>query len=198
MADKSDEDFLKHLGLDKESLKNKPPPKTQTKPIIPASQKSVTQVTKPKKTNSFKDLVEKNLSGLDQLDKISIKEKVGNNIEPTSKKIKKSKAQAKGNKKANKNLFVKPEDTLDLHHLTVAKSIQKCTHFIQYSFIRKMETVLIITGKGLHSEDGQGILKTEIRSFLNGHPLVEGTSQAPFNMGGEGAILVYITKNTGV
>jgi len=49
---------------------------------------------------------------------------------------------------------VLPRHRVDLHGLTAAEAVRKTEHFLQNSRYAGIPSVLVITGKGLHSKDG--------------------------------------------
>lgn len=85
----------------------------------------------------------------------------------------------------------KPDQVLDLHQLTVAKAMTQIHWTIQRMLLAKERTLLIITGKGLHSENGP-VLRTEVVHWLSHSPLVKSFRPAPSKLGGSGAQLVEI------
>lgn len=85
----------------------------------------------------------------------------------------------------------RPDEVLDLHQLTVAKAMTQIHWTIQRMLHARQTTLLIITGKGLHSENGP-VLKTEVVHWLSHSPLVKSFGPAPSKLGGSGAQLVEI------
>jgi len=87
-----------------------------------------------------------------------------------------------------------PEDELDLHGLTVDEATSKVLFFLQNAIYRGFSTVLLITGKGLHSA-GDPVLRRATERFLNEkkEQVVEW-GVAPRRYGGEGALVVFLRK----
>lgn len=70
-----------------------------------------------------------------------------------------------GQKKIVKHRHPRPHVELDLHGCTAAEAERKTTSFIVSSRHRRLKTVRIITGKGLHS-DGYAVLPGVVESGL--------------------------------
>jgi DNA-nicking Smr family endonuclease len=90
---------------------------------------------------------------------------------------------------------LKPEDELDLHGLNVAEASAKIRFFLQDSIYHGFQTVLIITGKGLHSNDGP-VLRQAMEKLLD--QLCEQVVEwgvAPRRYGGSGALVVFLRKS---
>ena len=87
-----------------------------------------------------------------------------------------------------------PEDELDLHGLTVAEATAKVPFFLQNAIFQGFSTVILITGKGLHSE-GDPVLRSAMERLLNEkkEQVVEW-GVAPRRYGGEGALVVFLRQ----
>ena len=87
-----------------------------------------------------------------------------------------------------------PEDEFDLHGLTVDEAKVKTLFFLQNAIYQGFCTVLLITGRGLHSA-GSPVLRSKMENFLS-----EKTEQvvewgvAPRRYGGEGALVVFLRQ----
>lgn len=89
---------------------------------------------------------------------------------------------------------LKPEAELDLHGLTVDEASAKVRFFLGDAIFQRFETVLIITGKGLHSNDGP-VLRQAMEALLN--QLREQVIEwgiAPRRLGGDGALVVFLRQ----
>jgi len=89
------------------------------------------------------------------------------------------------------------EARLDLHGLTREAAHTALTRFILGSAEAHRRMVLVITGKGRQSEDGAGILKTEVPRWLNEpglRGLILSFSYAQPRHGGEGALYVFLKR----
>lgn len=89
-----------------------------------------------------------------------------------------------------------PEASLDLHGCQRSDVAQKLIYFLDDSLHQGYQTVLVITGKGLHSEDGTPVLRQEVERFLlcGGEKYVLEWGRAPKQYGGEGAIILFLRK----
>lgn len=87
-----------------------------------------------------------------------------------------------------------PEDELDLHGLSVDEAKAKVLFFLQNAIYRGFGTVLLITGRGLHSASGP-VLRSAIEKCLreNTEQVVEW-GVAPRRYGGEGALVIFLRQ----
>mgnify|MGYP001819133705 FL=1 len=88
-----------------------------------------------------------------------------------------------------------PEDQLDLHGLTVDEAKAKVLFFLQNAIYQGFCTVLLITGRGLHSASGP-VLRNAMEKILseNNEQVVEW-GMAPRRYGGEGALVVFLRQS---
>jgi len=106
-------------------------------------------------------------------------------------------------KKNNKFHITK---SLDLHGLTLDEANIKVENFITDCFDRKVSKVIIVTGKGLHSQNDKdpyisekfGILKNSVPDFIKNNPSlmakIKSISSAEISDGGSGAFYVFLKK----
>ena len=119
----------------------------------------------------------------------------------SEKKINKKEIDKNLLSKINKKK-IKINSVLDLHGFKVNESRMRVVNFIKKNYDMNNRLILIITGKGkrLGVENGwkgKGVLKEVIPQWLNSVLLskfIIWFDFAPKNMGGEGAILVYLKK----
>jgi DNA-nicking Smr family endonuclease len=89
---------------------------------------------------------------------------------------------------------LKPEASLDLHGLTVEEASAKVRFFLQDVSYRGFQTILIITGKGLHSSDGP-VLRQAVEKLLDQQrEQVIEWGIAPRRYGGDGALIVFMRR----
>lgn len=81
---------------------------------------------------------------------------------------------------------------LDLHGYTQAEAKELLYEFLDEAQDYGYRRVRIVTGKGLHSPDGIGVIKELTETILTqaGHRFVE----AKLNEGGSGALIVTLTR----
>ena len=96
--------------------------------------------------------------------------------------------------------------SLDLHGYTLEKANLKIENFIQQSYLDKVNKLIIVTGKGLHSQNESdpyvskdlGILKYSVPYFIkNNNELMKIISEidnAKIEDGGSGAFYIYLKK----
>ena len=84
---------------------------------------------------------------------------------------------------------------LDLHGLTRDEALDALTMFIGGAFRRRQQAVLVITGRGNHSPE-EPVLKKAVEKWLRetGKDMVAEFLQAPRQLGGDGAIVVFLKK----
>ena len=82
------------------------------------------------------------------------------------------------------------EDELDLHGYTQQETKDLVVEFLDNARHNEFEQVRIITGKGLHSSDGQGVLKELVESILRKKNV--NFQEAKINEGGSGAININL------
>ena len=96
--------------------------------------------------------------------------------------------------------------SLDLHGLTLDEANTKVENFITNCFDRKVSKVIIVTGKGLHSQNNKdpyisekfGILKNSVPDFIKNNPSlmakIKSITNAEISDGGSGAFYVFLKK----
>ena len=106
-------------------------------------------------------------------------------------------------RKENKSHITK---SLDLHGFTLDEANKKVESFITYCFNQKVSKVIIVTGKGLHSQNDKdpyiskefGILKNSVPDFIKSNPIlmkkIKDITDAEIEDGGSGAFYVFLKK----
>ena len=86
------------------------------------------------------------------------------------------------------------EEQIDLHRLKSAEALGRLEAFVTRARASGVRTVLVITGKGLHSPGGQSVLKRRVEEWLGarGRRSVLEFSDAPRTHGGRGAYVFYL------
>ena len=96
--------------------------------------------------------------------------------------------------------------SLDLHGFTLDEANKKVESFITDCFDQKISKVIIVTGKGLHSQNDKdpyisekfGILKNSVPDFiknnLNLMTKIKSITVAEVSDGGSGAFYVFLKK----
>lgn len=92
---------------------------------------------------------------------------------------------------------LKPQQTLDLHGCYRDEARQKVRHFLMNRHAEGLHTVLIITGRGNRSPNGESVLRTDIENYLTTHSAawVVEWGRAPRQYGGEGALVVFLRQS---
>ena len=96
--------------------------------------------------------------------------------------------------------------SIDLHGYTLDRAHEACKEFIFKSYIDKINKLIIVTGKGLHSENEKNpyvskdlsILKYSVPHYIKKNAdlmkLIREISEASVEDGGQGAFYIYLKK----
>ena len=103
-----------------------------------------------------------------------------------------------------KNLKIR---SIDLHGYTLDEANKTIEDFINKAFSENINKLIIVTGKGLHSENEKdpyvskdfGILKYSIPEFINNNAslmnMINEITDAKIEDGGAGAFYIFLKKN---
>ena len=95
---------------------------------------------------------------------------------------------------------------LDLHGYSLDEANNKVKDFIKYSYEKGVKKLVLITGKGLHSQNEKdpyvsknlGILKNSVPEYIKGNPYlmdkIKDIVEADIKDGGSGAYYIYLKK----
>ncbi len=91
---------------------------------------------------------------------------------------------------------ITPDASLDLHGCLRVEVAKRMDHFLASSKRNEWRTVLVITGKGLHSQDGHAVLRDEVENYLTVHGKLQVAewARAPKQYGGSGALVLFLRK----
>ena len=104
----------------------------------------------------------------------------------------------------NKNQKVR---SIDLHGYTLDDANKTIEDFIKKAFSENVNRLIIVTGKGLHSENEKdpyvskdlGILKYSVPEFISNNAslmsMINEITDAKIEDGGAGAFYIYLKKN---
>lgn len=86
------------------------------------------------------------------------------------------------------------DDVLDLHGLTRQEALHKLATYVSRCFVNNIRTILVITGKGLRSKDGESVLRPSVEEWIlrNGKRFIESYAEAPRAYGGKGAFIIFL------
>lgn len=87
------------------------------------------------------------------------------------------------------------EARLDLHRMTVDRARNEVYEFIRQSCDYGLRTVLIVHGKGSHTQSKHALLKSYINQWLPEFEQVQAFSSAQPRDGGVGAVYVLLRKS---
>lgn len=93
---------------------------------------------------------------------------------------------------------IKIEAKVDLHGCHRHEAVPRLRYFFQNAAHQGWETLLIVTGKGLHSADGEAVLRDAAEDFLihEAAAVIAEWGRAPKEFGGDGALVVFLKKKT--
>ena len=107
----------------------------------------------------------------------------------------------------NKNLKIR---SIDLHGYTLDEANKTIENFINEAFSENINKLIIVTGKGLHSENEKdpyvskdlGILKYSVPEFINNNAslmkMINEITDAKIEDGGGGAFYIFLKKNKSI
>ena len=112
----------------------------------------------------------------------------------------------------NKDLTIKKRSPLkiksiDLHGYTLDQANKTIEDFIKHSYSEGINKLIVVTGKGLHSENEKNpyvskdlsILKYSVPEFINQNKtlmnIINEITDANVEDGGSGAFYIYLKKN---
>ena len=111
------------------------------------------------------------------------------------------KLTSKNNRENNKIIDLR----VDLHGYTIKEAFKKIDDLFSFSKEKNVKKILIITGKGLHSNKESdpyaskdlSLLRYAIPDYLNKNfsSLMLSIESSPLNLGGEGSIIVTLKKS---
>ena len=102
--------------------------------------------------------------------------------------------------------IIKRSRSLDLHGKTLDEANSIIENFIKKSYEEKVQKLIIVTGKGLHSDNEKdpyvsrdlGILKYSIPEFVRNNEdlmkIISNISEASKKDGGTGAFYIFLKK----
>ena len=108
-------------------------------------------------------------------------------------------------KKKETNIF--RTRSIDLHGYTLDQANKVIENFINKAFSEKVNKLIIVTGKGLHSKNEKdpyvskelGILKYSVPEFISNNKslmsIINEITDAKIEDGGSGAFYIYLKKN---
>ena len=100
--------------------------------------------------------------------------------------------------------------TIDLHGYTLDEANKIIENFIKKAFSENVNKIIVVTGKGLHSENEKdpyvskalGILKYSVPEFINNNAglmnMINEITDANIEDGGGGAFYIFLKKNKSI
>ena len=100
--------------------------------------------------------------------------------------------------------------SIDLHGYTLDEANKTIEKFIYRSFTEKINKLIVVTGKGLHSQNEKdpyvskdlGILKYSVPEFIENNKslmnIIKEIKDASIEDGGSGAFYIFLKKNKAI
>ena len=82
------------------------------------------------------------------------------------------------------------QDELDLHEMLLDDALAATRSFLDSSWSKGLRKVRIITGKGIHSKNGEAVLRPAVTDVCKSHPKVREVTVPKAVEGGSGALTV--------
>ncbi len=188
-------EFEEALGMDRVSTKNRKNDKNTEKPKESNHKEAI------KKHQDIRGYLKNNESFENVETKARLYSQFVNSIERESISIENigkidSPRKSKNHyatKKPSKNQIC-PEDRIDLHGDTQSIAKSRLINFINRSKAKGYSQILVIHGKGLHNANKIAVLKDMVECFAqtDGRHLIKSMIEAPPNLGGSGAKIMWI------
>ena len=98
--------------------------------------------------------------------------------------------------------------SIDLHGYTLDEANKTIEEFIHQSFKEKVNKIIVVTGKGIHSQNEKdpyvskdlGILKYSVPEFIENNKslmnIINEIKDASIEDGGSGAFYIFLKKNS--
>ena len=89
-----------------------------------------------------------------------------------------------------------PDASLDLHGCQRTEVEEKLRYFLKNAQHQGWLTLLVITGKGLHSDAGKPVLRDAAEQFFSGEgkKLIAEWGRATKQYGGDGALILFLSR----
>ena len=100
--------------------------------------------------------------------------------------------------------------SIDLHGYSLDEANKAIESFIKKAFLQNINKLIVVTGKGLHSENEKdpyvskdlGILKYSVPEFISNNKslmnMITEITDAKIEDGGEGAFYIFLKKNKSI
>ncbi len=95
---------------------------------------------------------------------------------------------------------------VDLHGHTIAEAFDRIDHLFEFAKEKKIKRILLITGKGLHSNKENdpyaskdlSLLRYAVPDYINKNysSLIHTIETSPISLGGEGSMIIALKKIT--
>ena len=94
-------------------------------------------------------------------------------------------------------LDLEAQDELDLHEMLLDDAVVAARLFLDRCWGRGLRKVRIITGKGIHSKNGEAVIRPAVTEVCRNHPKVREVLVPKAAEGGSGALTVILKARQG-
>ena len=106
-----------------------------------------------------------------------------------------SERKEEGGPSINRIRRMEAQDELDLHEMLLDDAVVAARSFLDRSYARGLRKVRIITGKGIHSKNGEAVIRPAVTEVCRNHPKVREVLVPKAAEGGSGALTVILKDN---
>ena len=132
------------------------------------------------------------MSGKSFADIYSQWEKTHDEGREIAKRARLSEGPKEGEPSINRIRRMAAQDELDLHEMLLDDAVAATRSFLDSCYSRGLRKVHVITGKGIHSKNGEAVLRPAIIGICQNHPKVREVSVPKAAEGGSGALTVIL------
>lgn len=102
-----------------------------------------------------------------------------------------------GGPSINRIRRMEAQDELDLHEMLLDDAVVAARLFLDRCWGRGLRKVRIITGKGIHSKNGEAVIRPAVTEVCRNHPKVREVLVPKAAEGGSGALTVILKARQG-
>ena len=84
------------------------------------------------------------------------------------------------------------QDEIDLHQMRLDDAVKAASEFLEESRKRGLRKVRIVTGKGIHSENGEAVIRPAVLALCKESPHIREVSVPKAAEGGSGALSIIL------
>ena len=113
-----------------------------------------------------------------------------------SKRAKEDESRQSNGPSINEIRRMEAQDELDLHEMKLDQALVATKQFLELCQSKGYRKVRIVTGKGIHSANGEAVLRPAVANYCRNSSLVREVSVPKASEGGSGALTVILKGKT--